>query len=233
MLRIFFALWLAITPAFSWAGSMSLLGVGKPSAAAPAFGYTLLGAKNPDTSAVSTVLTVPFAMGTVANNSLLVVGHIVENNEAIVSMIYDPGGANVSLSQQVIDGSAITAIYSGVIPSGSGTKNLQITYATSVAFVSIAVTEWLITGQTHNSAQSTGTVVGSSFSIAATSGEILFAVSHNSSDTYSGSTPTVPSRVTVGSPNTYGAFADWSSVSTASYSVAGGSFTFQCGATFN
>jgi len=30
MLRIFIALWLALTPAFAWAGSMSLLGVGKP-----------------------------------------------------------------------------------------------------------------------------------------------------------------------------------------------------------
>lgn len=30
MLRIFLALWLALTPAFSWAGSLSLLGVGKP-----------------------------------------------------------------------------------------------------------------------------------------------------------------------------------------------------------
>jgi hypothetical protein len=32
MLRIFLALWLALTPAFAWAGSMSLLGVGKPQA---------------------------------------------------------------------------------------------------------------------------------------------------------------------------------------------------------
>jgi hypothetical protein len=34
MLRIFLALWLALTPAFSWAGSMMLLGVGGPSAVA-------------------------------------------------------------------------------------------------------------------------------------------------------------------------------------------------------
>lgn len=35
MLRIFLALWLGLTPAFAWAGSMSLIGVGKPSAASP------------------------------------------------------------------------------------------------------------------------------------------------------------------------------------------------------
>jgi hypothetical protein len=36
MLRIFLALWLAITPAFAWAGSMTLLGVGTASAPSPA-----------------------------------------------------------------------------------------------------------------------------------------------------------------------------------------------------
>ena len=35
MLRIFLALWLALTPAFAWAGSMSLLGVGTVNAAIP------------------------------------------------------------------------------------------------------------------------------------------------------------------------------------------------------
>jgi hypothetical protein len=37
MLRIFLALWLALTPAFAWAGSMTLMGAGKPAAAAASF----------------------------------------------------------------------------------------------------------------------------------------------------------------------------------------------------
>lgn len=70
MLRIFLALWLATTPAFAWAGSMTLLGVGKVGGGVvgpPVFTFQNFGAG----SNSSPVLSIASAAGTPASTRFI------------------------------------------------------------------------------------------------------------------------------------------------------------------
>lgn len=71
MLRIFLALWLAFTPALSWAGSRTLLGVGAPTAAAPSFSLAFQSSQSSTTNATTVNFgTVTFLNGQYAIASL-------------------------------------------------------------------------------------------------------------------------------------------------------------------
>lgn len=81
-LRIFLALWLAITPAFAWAGSMTLLGVGS-SASAPsslALDGNAIGTNSGTVSSVAPVLTT-----TQANDVIIVLVTVSSGSVASVT----------------------------------------------------------------------------------------------------------------------------------------------------
>lgn len=163
----------------------------------------------------------PTAGGTTVNNftvtmpgssGRLVFGTMIQGAQTISSVVYDPGGANVSLTKDFDDGSIIMSIWSANVPSASGSKTIAVTYSTSVTFNKASGVAWL--GPTI----ATGFVTGKLGSpITVGTGELLFSFVYNlplgAGFNWSGSTtsPTATRYSTIVAPNAtqVSASADW------------------------
>jgi hypothetical protein len=222
MLRIFLALWLAISPAY--AGSMSLLGVGQPQTAAPPVGaaYSFLGIVEPDTSAVSTVVTTSFTFGAASSGRVIVMGNTVQNGQLISSIVIDPTGTPVSLTQVVTDTFTETSLWSGIDAAHAGATTVQITFATSINFNNLSFAAWQLTGLGSPTArQSNSSASGATNTISVVNTDFLFAITITNGTTgYDYSTSTVPPFATHQGVANLASAADWTITSTnASFGV--------------
>ena len=85
----------------------------------------------------------------------LIVGVTCQNASiSSTAVVFDPSGANITLNQDV-NNSGYSAIFSGDIPAGVGTRNIQITYQTGAAFNSRSAFVYTATGLTNDAVVST------------------------------------------------------------------------------
>lgn len=133
MLRIFLALWLAIMPAFAWAGSMTLMGVGAP----PAAGSNLitLDGTSARSDATSTTAT-PTLTTTHAGDFILVFS---QSNSSLTSTVADVAGLTWTKRASVSPGSGHSEEWWAVAPSPLTADVITVTYAGSTFHTTIAV----------------------------------------------------------------------------------------------
>jgi hypothetical protein len=105
MLRIFLTLWLALTPAFAWAGSMSLLGVGTVNAALPT--VTVLQAVTKSGNSWTFTFQRSGSTASSMTNDWAVSGSSLNGNPALAS---DFGGTFPSGTLTFSAGSATTTV---------------------------------------------------------------------------------------------------------------------------
>jgi hypothetical protein len=158
---------------------------------------------------------------------------LTEQNLAATSVVYDPTGANITLTQDFL-GSTTFGFYSANIPAATGSKNIVATFPSSVGFQGASGIAWVADNLT------TGFVAGAASSgpggpatIAVAANEFLFAAVSTpggvlTPGTFSGST-SAPSfnraSTPVGSSSQLSASADWASP------TVSGSFSVVSGAT--
>lgn len=191
-----------------------LLGKKKVATAAPAFSY--LGSFNNSSLGAGTTATMPFTMTNTAG--LLVVYFALSSSKTITSVVYDPGGANVTLTKDAFNNGGHTqGVWSGVIPAASGSKNIVVTATASIQFQAAGAHAWLCTNLISSAAQSSASVSApQSASISVTSGYFMFGGAFNTGAiaavNWSSSTQVPSNTRTVASNFTYG--ADWTIAST-------------------
>jgi hypothetical protein len=201
------------TASSAWWKSIQQVGVG---GSPPAASYSFLGIVAPSTSAVSTVITIPVTFGAAAAGRVMVFGVGIQNGQAITSIIIDPTGTPVSLTQVIADSTALTSLWSGVDTTHTGTTSVQITFATSINFNNLSVAAWQATGlgsttsRQQNQATSTDSVT-----ISVTSTDFLFAMDFVGGATgYDYSTSTVAPFANHQDASNFGSAADWTITST-------------------
>lgn len=113
--------------------------------------YTYQGAFTTTPGSVVTVVQMPFDIGAAQADRLLVFWTgIGSGTSTIVSVIVDPAGANVTLTLDASSATVASSMFSGVVATGSGTVNIQVTYTTTVQFLNISAHLWRLTGMTSN-----------------------------------------------------------------------------------
>jgi len=189
--------------------------------AGPSPAYSYLGSFSSTSLPSGSTATMPFTMTNTAG--LLVVFFGVQNSKSITSVVYDPTGANVTLTQDAFNNTGNTGgMWSGAIPAASGSKNVVVTASTTVSFLAAGGHAWLATDLISSSAQTAANSSGASASISVTAGYFMFGgafvTGAPASVNWSTSTQ-VPAAVNANAaPNAWG--ADWTIASTnASFSA--------------
>lgn len=162
MLRIFLALWLALTPALSWAGSMSLLGVGK--AAGGGGGppsLTFITASNLVDGGANKTLTA-VGIGTASATRIIfavVVGSLIGGGVLPTSLTFTPNAGSPVTATLVINQTVSTdpwgAIYQAVVPTGT-TMDVTLAWASN-PFSNFQMSLWSSDTSTMSSTTATGT----------------------------------------------------------------------------
>lgn len=178
--------------------------------------YLFLGITEPNTSALGLVVTTSFTFGAASSGRVIVMGNAVQNGQVISSIIIDPTGTPVPLSNVVTDAFGITSIWSGIDTTHTGTTTVQITLATSINFNNLSFAAWQLTGLGSPTVrQSATSTAGATNTISVVNTDFLFAITiTNGSTGYDYSTSTVvPFATHAGSGNLASA-ADWTITST-------------------
>jgi len=221
LLTFFFALAVTVAVSVGAFGQMSLTGAGGTKMRAPAGpSYTFVGASDFSTTSNTTVANYTIAMPGNGGRRRVAVG---SQNFAVTSVVYDPTGANVSLTQDYAPGVG-GFFFSGTVPSASGTKTVQVTYASNIAFNGEAFAAWVATGLTSGfDAASNG---GSSTIFTVNSGDLLFSFGFVfaggvASSWGSSTSPPSGNRLSTvtGSASQFSASADWTSPAPGSFSI--------------
>lgn len=151
-------------------------------------------------------------IGTASADRLIVVTAAWQNTNGITSIIVDPAGANVTLTQDVInEAGSSAAVYSGLVTSGSGSKTIRMTLV-SGGFLNRGIAVWTITTLVSNTKKQSGSSALSSgnFNISAQEGDVMFAALYNdpngSTRTYSTSSE-APTALRTSHANNQ--FAEW------------------------
>lgn len=163
------------------------------------------------TSASANAATISVDIGTASADRVVGIYCQCANSKIISSVVVDPTGANVTLTQDTqVNGGTTSAFFSGLVASGSGAKNIVITYTTDPNFNDMSYHVWTLTGLSSN-AHRTAASGFPNLSIAVTAGHILLV--GGSQTTIPWSSPTqvaTGSRVDI---HPYAASEDWASVS--------------------
>jgi len=157
MLRIFLALWLAITPVFAWAGSMTMMGVGAPPTSGPAFSLTFQSSNGLNSTASSVTYNAGSPMTYGAGNTRVVIGVSWANDNvhnitissitvgstsftqvpgAYVSASVNTGGSDIWISNSPIAGSSgvVTVNFSNALGNATSVALYNLQTATPAAF---------------------------------------------------------------------------------------------------
>ncbi len=165
-------------------------------------------------------------LGADAVDRLVVVSMALQKGTTLTSVVVDAAGANVTLTKDVgtlADSNAF--IYSGLVPTGSGTHTITITHSGSAGFTRRDIVVHTLTGL--NSTTPKQTASGSSVTsipIDVDGGDFLFAMDWLSVGTgdYSGSTQ-APDGARIVGALAGGAQADWRiTVGNAAFAVTPG-----------
>jgi hypothetical protein len=172
---------------------------------------------------------------TMSGSGGTLVALVATQHGGVTSVVYDPTGSNVTLTQNASLMSGGFLIYSGTVPAASGSKNVTVTYTTNPAFTAESFAFWLATGLTTGYDSSASG--GADATLTVNSGDFLFAMQYTVSagvtNTWTSSTqsPTGSRLSTIeNSAGQFSASADWSAPSAGSFTVqsagAGGTITF-------
>lgn len=215
---------------------MALIGVRralirpKPKAAAggsPAYAFQ---GSDGTSSPIGTTNTFSIDIGTASADRVLIFATAVSSNPGITSVVLDPGGLNITMTQAAFysPGSPQVGLYYASVPSGTGTKGFAVTYGSSVSFFAVSAHLWKATGLTSGTPVTTATGNGGGTSagitISVTSPCFLFGLSAAQnggvSPAYNYSTSTITPSGVHGEPATQGWSADWTIAATnASFSI--------------
>jgi hypothetical protein len=185
-------------------------------------GYTYVGSYS-DTNVNSATPTIAQTMPGVAG--LLVVFFGSGTSRTITSVVYDPTGANVTLTQDAFQNSSgISSVYSGVIGADSGSKNIVVTVSSAFSFSVCSGHFWVATNLSSNVKQQsvTNAFSGATATISVVTGDIILGAAalgaSNTGVDYATSSQ-VPNNIRSNAvPDTFG--ADWTGVSTnASFNI--------------
>lgn len=127
-------------------------------------------------------MTYAVTMADVAAGARVVVsvGNTFASPITITSVVYDPAGANITLTQDELStNSRITGVYSGVVTGAiaAGSKNIVVTHSANVQFADGAVYLWTITGSVTKQTSASG---GNAATISVTHGNYMVGVSFSS-----------------------------------------------------
>ena len=123
------------------------------------------------TNYVANSSTQTFSPGLTTACKLIVA--LAEQLSGTMAVVFDPGGANITLNEDVTF--STSAIFSGDIPSGLSTRNIQITYSSAGAKSAFVYTA---SGLTNDAVVSTGTnAVSATNFISVNKGALVIAVS--------------------------------------------------------
>lgn len=209
------------TASSAWWKSIQQVGVG---GAPPAAAYSFLGIVEPNTSAVSTVVTTSFTFGSASSGRVIVMGNTVQNGQVISSIVIDPAGTPVSLTAVpgATDSFGETSLWSGVDTVHAGATTVQVTFATSINFNNLSFMAWQLTGIGSPTArQSAASTSGATNTISVVNTDFLFAITITNGTTgYDYSTSTVAPFATHSGSGNLASSADWTITSTnASFGV--------------
>jgi hypothetical protein len=196
----------------------------------PAASYSFLGAGDVSPTGGSSN-TFPITMTGVAGR--LIFASTIQNNLTLVSVVYDPTGANISLTQDFVSSTSdIGYFFSANVPAASGAKNIVVTYTTGVGFLASSGAAWLASNLTTGFVAGTGNNSINTTPITVSTGQFLFSIVAQAGvplagpSDFSGSTsaPTGTRLSTVISPNVTqsSATADWASPSVGTFTIAPG-----------
>ncbi|MEH2485862.1 hypothetical protein V1280_001801 [Bradyrhizobium sp. AZCC 2230] len=158
LLSLFLVAWCALTPARVWAGSMTLLGVGKAGAAAPP-NLAYIGATTGSTASnIASVSGVN--IGTASFDRLVVVVFTGIGFNSVTASCSIAGAATTLVVQSPGFNGSQTTICSATVTSGT-TGNISITYGFVADGVTIAFDVYTIKSLTSMTAAGTGGASGS------------------------------------------------------------------------
>lgn len=222
MLRLFLALWLAITPSFAWAGSIPLMGAGKPAAGAvtPTFTYDGTDQYSGTGGAfTSTAINI----GAATSDRFIIVA-LADQNGVTLSGVTVNG---VALAEDVNNGAGNHIhIYSGLVGAtgGAGAGTIIASYDPSASFTGRVIMVWTGTGMASTAgAKHTAAATANltSISINVSAGDFLVAADPFGGVTYTTSTetPTATHTNSVVDPPTLIA-AEWNTIASTNAAFA-------------
>jgi hypothetical protein len=140
MLRIFLALWLAFTPAFAWAGSMSLMGVGTaPGASLPPVTLTFQANGLSSASASTETFSITFLSALAASQRVAVFYNSQSffTSGPIVTAVFTPniGSPVFALFTDAGNDTALnfhSVCLSALMPTGATSVTLTVTYSSTI-----------------------------------------------------------------------------------------------------
>jgi hypothetical protein len=199
-----------------WMPSLTLGGLAGGASSA----YAYLG-NDSNTGIAGLVNTGSITMNGSAGVLVVFVG--LQVNTTFTSIIYDPGGANITLTAATsLPSSWSTGIFYGTVPGFSGSKTIQVTTANTIQFFAYSIHAWIATGLALSSSRTVNSVSSTTMSMNVTAGYLMFAGSFNPGP---GNTPVYTSSTQAAAAvhadtNSFGWSADWTIAATnASFSV--------------
>ena len=181
------------------------LGVSSAGGGGPTKAY--IGNQFTENAPAGTTQTFSMNVGTASADRLIVITVNSNLNTTISSVTVDPAGANVTLTQDafVNNASGLAGIYSGLVTSGSGTKNIQVVFASNPQFDFIGLQLWNLKGLVSNLMRTSAAQATSlPMSISVTSGYFLLSGSEFTQATgvnYSTSTQVPDNNYVFGTSN--------------------------------
>jgi hypothetical protein len=186
-------------------------------------------------SATGAVLTGLIDLGPAAADRLVIVGFTCQNTPAVTSVVVN--GVTLSNALTNTGTSPSTYLYSGLVPNGSGSQTVMITFA-SGSFATRTAFVWTANGLSSNSPKNVSTTptVTTAASINVAPGDLLFAVTctAGTAPNYTGHCTENPagSRAILSGGNS-GFYGDWTIANTnASFSINDGASGTRIGVTF-
>jgi hypothetical protein len=183
-------------------------------AAGPALSYR--GLVTVTSGSAGTTETFPIDIGSATADRYMVVAVGLQNGGTITNVAV--AGTNLTLDIQQ-NGGNTSAIYSGLVSTGSGTLSVVVTYAASHQFFYTAVHVWALTGLAQNNNRVTAKVAGVGLNIGVTTPFFVITAAFGSiaAVDYSTSTPQVPT--VRADPNNVFTGADMAGTTTATYTL--------------
>lgn len=171
-----------------------------------------------------TTWTTSFTFPTVATGDVIVAAMFDQGNVVISGITIDPGGLALALTLESGAAGASPCLWDGLVSSGfSGAKNVTVTVANNaLQFHFIALTVWVLHGQTVNTPQIVGRSTGNIASLSVTGGQVMVAACGSTGTQtwdYATTTPQIPS--TTHGSGTISGVAEWANTQTATYAVTG------------